>query len=71
MTSGSTPARVGRPALSSFDGYAGGLTEMVLLGCLAIRAGQTLQIDPVTGNVTNMKLPEEWITPKYRSGWTL
>ena len=62
----------GGPApLSSFDGYAGGLTEMVLLGCLAIRAGQTLQIDPATGNVTNMKLPEEWTTPAYRSGWTL
>jgi predicted dehydrogenase len=61
----------GPPALSSFDGYAGGLTEMVLLGCLSIRAGQTLQIDPATGNVTNMTLPEEWITPKYRSGWTL
>jgi predicted dehydrogenase len=61
----------GPPALSSFDGHAGGLTEMVLLGCLAIRAGQTLQLDPVTGNVTNMQLPQEWITPVYRKGWTL
>jgi hypothetical protein len=61
----------GPPAPSAFDGHAGGLTEMVLLGCLAIRAGQTLQLDPATGNVTNMQWPEEWITPKYRTGWTL
>ena len=30
-----------------------------------------LQLDPATGNVTNMTLPEEWVTPKYRPGWTL
>ena len=69
-TSGSLPAR-GAAALSNFDGHAGNLTEMVLLGCLAIRAGQTLQLDPATGNVTNMTLPERWITPEYRKGWTL
>jgi len=44
---------------------------MVLLGVLAIRAGQALVIDSATGNVTNMKLPERWVTPEYRKGWTL
>lgn len=60
----------GPPALSAFDGHAGGLTEMVLLGCLAIRAGQTLEVDSSTGTVTNMKLPDEWVNPVYRKGWT-
>jgi hypothetical protein len=40
----------GRPSPNStFDGHAGSLTEMVLLGCLAVRAGRTLQVDPVLG----------------------
>lgn len=59
------------PAGSTFDGHAGGLTQMVLLGCLAVRAGRTLEIDPKTGNVTNVKLPAEWITPVYRRGWSM
>ena len=66
-----TACKGGPAALSNFDGHAGNLTEMVLLGCLAIRAGQALQIDPATGNVTNMTLPERWVTPEYRKGWTL
>jgi hypothetical protein len=44
---------------------------MVLLGCLAVRAGKTLELDSKSGNITNVKLPEEWITPAYRSGWEL
>jgi hypothetical protein len=61
----------GAPNLSTFPGHAGPLTEMVLFGCLAVRQGQPLTIDPVTGNVTNVKLPEEWLKPTYRRGWTL
>jgi predicted dehydrogenase len=61
----------GPPALSTFDGHAGALTEMVLLGVLAIRAGQTLELNASTGAVTNMTLPERWVTPEYRKGWTL
>ena len=61
----------GSPALSSFDGHAGALTEMVLLGVLAIRAGQTLELNSTTGAVTNMTLPERWVTPEYRKGWRL
>ena len=58
--------------LSNFDGHAGGLTEMVLLGCLAVRAGKTLLIDPATGRVTNTSLPPEWTEPiQYRRGYSL
>jgi predicted dehydrogenase len=61
----------GPPARSSFDGHAGHLTEMVLLGCLAVRAGRTLEVDPGTGRVTNVELPREWVEPVYREGWSL
>ncbi len=61
----------GAPNLSTFPGHAGPLTEMVLFGCLAVRQGQPLTVDPSTGNVTNVKLPEEWLRPVYRRGWTL
>ena len=60
----------GAPAQSDFGGHAGALTEMVLLGCLAVRGGKTLEVSR-TGAITNVKLPEEWITPTYRKGWEL
>ena len=66
-----TACKGGPAALSNFDGHAGNLTEMVLLGVLAIRAGQTLELNSTTGAVTNMTLPERWVTPEYRKGWTL
>jgi hypothetical protein len=43
---------------------------MVLLGCLAVRGGKTLEIDRA-GNISNVTLPEEWIRPTYRKGWSL
>lgn len=61
----------GAPNLSTFPGHAGPLTEMVLFGCLAVRAGRPLDVDPARGEVTNMKLAEEWVRPSYRRGWTL
>ena len=61
----------GSPAGSTFDGHAGGLTSMVLLGCLAVRLGRVLEIHPENGQVTNVRVPEECVRPTYRSGWTL
>src|SRR3989441_730571 len=60
----------GAPTNSGFADYSGPLTEMVLLGCLAVRAGRTLELNPETGEITNMRLPDEWITPVYRTGWS-
>ena len=60
----------GPAAQSPFGGHAGALTEMVLLGCLAVRGGKTLEIDRA-GNISNVTLPEEWIRPTYRKGWSL
>ena len=64
-------AKGGAPALSTFDGHAGDLTNMVLLGCLAVRSGKVLDIDPATGRITNTELPQEWLEPAYRDGWRL
>jgi predicted dehydrogenase len=56
---------------SDFAGYAGPMTEMILIGCLAVRMGQTLEMDPDTGVIKNLTPPSEWIMPTYRAGWTL
>jgi hypothetical protein len=61
----------GAPAGSTFDGHAGGLTSMVLLGCLAVRLARTLELHPETGQVTNVKVPDEYVRPPYRTGWSL
>ena len=60
----------GAPNLSTFAGHAGPLTEMVLLGCVAVRQGQPIDIDAEKGNVTT-SVPGEWIAPSYRKGWSL
>jgi hypothetical protein len=61
----------GPPAGSNFAGHAGPLTQMTLLGNLAVRMAQPLTLDPATGEVTNAKVPEEYVRPAYRKGWTL
>lgn len=55
---------------SDFATHASGLTEMILLGCLAQRLGASVDLDPATGRITST-LPAEWITPTYRRGWSL
>ena len=61
----------GKPASSSFD-YGGPLTEMVLLGVLAMRVkDQRLDWDPETLTITNHKQANELINPPYREGWVL
>jgi predicted dehydrogenase len=61
----------GGKAGSDFVQHSGPLTEMVLLGNLAVRTAKTLELDPRTGQVTNTVIPEEYIKPSYREGWSL
>ena len=61
----------GPVAGSNFVEHSGPLTEMVLLGNLAVRAARVLELDPETGMVTNTNIPEEYIKPTYREGWSL
>jgi predicted dehydrogenase len=64
-------AKAGTQAGSSFDGHAGPLTEMVLLGNLAVRANRPIDVDPNTGALLTQGIPEEFVNPEYRSGWSL
>ena len=63
--------RSGTQPGSNFPGHAAPLTEMILLGNLALRTGRTIELDPESGRVTNGAIPEELIAPAYRTGWTL
>jgi hypothetical protein len=60
----------GSPTLCNFD-YSGPLTETVLLGTVAYRAGLKLEWDPVNLRVTNCPEADRFIRREYRQGWTL
>ena len=60
----------GPAALSSFD-YSGPLTEFVLLGNLAIRAGQKIEWDGENMKATNCPSADQFVRREYRKGWEL
>jgi len=61
----------GKPASSSFE-YGGPLTEMVLLGVLAMRLKNTpLEWDAENLKVTNCDEAAPYVKPTFRAGWTL
>ena len=60
----------GPAALSNFD-YSGPLTEFVLLGNLAIRAGQKIDWDGENMKATNCPAVGEFVRRQYRKGWEL
>ena len=64
-------AKAGTQPGSNFAGHSGPLTQMVLLGNLAVRAGRALDLDPATGEILNTTIPNEYVTPGYREGWSL
>ncbi len=63
--------RTGRPSGSNFA-YGGPLTQVALLGLIAIRfPGQTLQWDDKAMQFTNNKDANASLRTAYRSGWQL
>jgi len=63
--------RQGRPADSDFS-YGGPLTEIALLGMIAIRMpGRKLQWDSAKMQFTNCPEANRYVTPNYRAGWKL
>ena len=60
----------GDPAMSNFN-YAGRLTETVVLGVVALRAGQKIEWDAAKLKVTNVSGANEFVKREYRQGWTL
>ena len=61
----------GKPASSNFD-YGGPLTEMVLLGVIAMQVPDTkLTWDAQKLEFTNSPEATELVRPTYREGWSL
>jgi predicted dehydrogenase len=60
----------GKPALSNFD-YAGPLTEMVLLGVVALKARGKIEWDSGSFSIKNNPDAEKFLRREYRKGWTL
>jgi len=60
----------GPAAGSNFVEHAGPLTQMVLLGNLAVRTGRELRLDPASGEIIGgVSIPEDYIRPVFRSPW--
>jgi hypothetical protein len=62
--------RGGEPAGCNFD-WAGPLTEIVLLGNLAVRVGKALDWDAQQLKVTNHESANQFIREPYHNGWSL
>ena len=60
----------GDPTSSNFD-YAGPLTEMVLLGQVALRTGKKIYWDAPNLKATNAPEADRYIKPAFREGWSL
>ena len=63
----------GQAQASSPFAYAAGLTEVMLLGVVALRAGQGRKIlyDGATMRVTNVPEANQYLTREYRAGWSV
>lgn len=60
----------GRPTTCNFA-YSGALSETVLLGNVAYRAGKKLAWDGATLKATNCPEADAYLRREYRKGWTL
>jgi len=58
----------GNPAFSNFD-IAAYLTEIILLGCVAIRAGKRVEWDGPRMKSKNAPEVAQFVKRKYRKGW--
>ena len=56
---------------SSFDTHAGPLTEVVLLGNLAVRSGTAIDWDAERMRVSNVPEANAFLDEEYREGWSL
>ena len=60
----------GQPGYSNFD-IAAYLTEIILLGCVALRAGRKLEWDGPGMRAKNAPEAAQYLRREYRKGWTL
>jgi hypothetical protein len=57
-------------AMSNFE-YSGRLTETVLLGVVALKAGTTIEWDPVAMKAKNVPSADQYIRRDYRKGFSI
>jgi hypothetical protein len=62
-------AAKGKTQASSPFAYAARLTEVMLLGVVALRAGKKIEYDSENMRVTNASQANDYLTRKYRQGW--
>ena len=62
--------RNGGTTTCNFD-YSGALSETVLLGNVAYKAGARIQYDAKTGRIAGNEKAERFLRREYRKGWTL
>jgi hypothetical protein len=62
--------RDGGTTTCNFD-YSGALTESVLLGTVAYRAGEAIEWDSKRLQVKNSEKAQNLIHKEYRKGWDL
>ena len=60
----------GRQPSTNFD-FSGPLTETVLLGNVAAKAGERIFWDSENMNITNMPEANQYLRREYRKGWSL
>jgi hypothetical protein len=60
----------GPPPTANFD-FSGLITEVMLLGNVAIRTGQKLLWDGPNMKITNIPEANKFLRRRYRQGWTL
>ena len=56
---------------SNFPDHSGPLTEVVLLGNLAVRTGQAIEWDAARMRATNVPEANAFLEEEYREGWSL
>jgi predicted dehydrogenase len=61
----------GGPRAQSDFGYAGMLTEGLLVGALALHTGRRIEWDAKNMRAINCPEAEEYIKPKFRKGWEI
>ncbi len=64
--------KAGKPemAMANFD-YAGNLTEAILLGNVAMRAGRPFKWDAEKLESPDVPAVSQWVTKEYRKGWAI
>jgi predicted dehydrogenase len=60
----------GKAAGANFE-FEAAITETILLGNVALRAGKKLYWDAGNMKVTNVPTAQPYVSPEYRPGWTL